>query len=231
MGNIRGGNMNPVTKFLILIIYCILLFLFHNIFIIAFLCFLSLFIFYLSLGFSEIKKRRLILTFSLFILIVNFIFLKGDTYEKLEFSLRMVFRFLGIIFSGILFSKNDPNEFAYSLMKIGVPYRYGFTLVFTFRLVPLFDFESNVIRKAQRARGIELEGVKNILNFVRYTFFPLLYSALERVDSFTQSMEGRCFGIYKTRTFYREINFGKKDYLTTMVMFIILAFSIYWRYL
>ncbi|RLG00878.1 hypothetical protein DRN58_02875 [Thermococci archaeon] len=223
--------MNPVTKFLILIIYCILLFLFHNIFVIAFLCFLSLFIFYLNLGFSEIKKRKLILTFSFFILVLNFVFLKGDIYEKLEFSLRMVLRFLGIVFSGILFSKNDPNEFAYSLMKLGIPYRYGFTLVFTFRLVPLFDFESNIIRKAQRARGIELEGVKNILNFARYTFFPLLYSALERVDSFTQSMEGRCFGIYKTRTFYREINFGKKDYLMTAAAFIILAFSIYWRYL
>ncbi len=223
--------MNPVTKFLILIIYCILLFLFHNIFIIAFLCFLSLSIFWITLGFSEFKKRRLILTFSFFILILNFIFLKGNVSEKLEFSLRMVFRFLGIVFSGILFSKNDPNEFAYSLMKLGVPYRYGFTLVLTFRLVPLFDFESNIIRRAQRARGIELEGVKNILNFARYTFFPLLYSTLERVDSFTQSLEGRCFGLYKKRTFYREINFDKKDYLITTAMFIILVFSIYWRYL
>jgi len=223
--------MNPVTKFLILIIYCILLFLFHNIYIITFLCFLSLFIFYLKEGFSEIRKKKLIIAFSLFILIVNMVFLKSDLYEKLEFSLRMVFRFLGIVFSGILFSKNDPNEFAYSLMKIGVPYRFGFTLVFTFRLVPLFDFESNMIRKAQRARGIELEGVRSVLNFVRYTFLPLLYSALERVDSFTQSMEGRCFGIYKKRTFYRETMFDKKDYLVTIGMFLILAFSIYWRYL
>jgi energy-coupling factor transport system permease protein len=223
--------MNPVTTFFLLILYCILLFLFQDVFIIGALCFLSLALFSVTMGFSEIRRRKMILTFSFFIFLVNMIFLEGAVIDRLAFSLRMVFRFLGIIFSGVLFSQNDPNEFAYSLMKLGIPYRYAFTLVFTFRLVPLFDFESNIIKKAQTARGVHLDGIRGIPNFIRYTFFPLLHSALERVDSFTQSMEGRCFGLYPTRTFYREITFGKGDYLAAAAMIGILGASVYWRYL
>ncbi len=223
--------MNPLTKFFLLIIYCVLLFLFQNVLVIAFLCGISLVIFSLRLGFSAMTRRKIIFSFAVFILIINVIFLEGSLVERLAFSLRMVFRFLGIIFSGMLFAKSDPNTFAYSLMRIGVPYRYAFTLVFTFRLVPLFDMESNIIRKAQLARGVKLDGIKNVFNFVRYTFFPLLYSALERADSFTQSMEGRCFGLYKKRTFYRESGFHREDYLLTVIAGVLLGVSLYWRYL
>ncbi|MEA1993035.1 MAG: energy-coupling factor transporter transmembrane component T [Euryarchaeota archaeon] len=223
--------MNALTKFFILIIYCILLFLFRNIFVIGFLCFLSLLLFCMSLGFSEIIKKKMILFFAFFILVVNLMFLDLSLAERMIFSLRMVFRFLGIIFSGMLFSGSDPNEFAYSLMRLGVAYRYAFTFVLTFRLVPLFDFESNIIRKAQIARGVNLKGVQSIPNSVRYTFFPLLHSALERVDSFTFSMEGRCFGLYRKRTFYREASFHKEDYLLTAAGLIVLFFSLWWRYL
>ena len=223
--------MNAVTKFFILVIYCILLFLFRNLMIIGLLWALSLGLFLMTEGVHGITKRKMILTFSLFVLFVNMIFLEGDIYERSILSFRMVFRFLGIVLSGILFSRNDPNEFAYSLMKLGIPYRYAFTLVFTFRLVPLFDFESNIIKKAQTARGVHLSGIRGIPNLVRYTFFPLLSSALERVDSFTQSMEGRSFGLYSRRTFYREISFDIRDYLVVAGTAGIFGLSVYWRYL
>lgn len=212
-------KLNPLTKFVTVIIYCVLLFLFDNIFVVAAL-FLIPFIIYVR----HFSMSRVVILFSVFIFVVNLIFVEGDLYDRVEFALRIVLRFLGIVFSGMLFSKEDPNEFAHALMRAGLPYRYGMTMVLTFRLIPLFNAESMVIKKAQMARGVDLEGLSSMFNMVKYTFFPWIYSALERADALTISMEGRCFGIYKKRTFCRESAFSYYDY----VWIIFLVFLVWW---
>lgn len=201
-------RLNPLTKFITVIIYCVLLFLFDSIYVVA-LLFVPPFILYVR----NFRMNRFVIVFSAFIFLINLVFVQGDMYYKLEYSLRIVLRFLGIVFSGMLFSKEDPSEFAHALMRVGLPYRYGMIMVFTFRLVPLFSSESVMIRKAQMARGVDLEGVSSVVNFVKYMFFPWIFSALERADAFTLSMEGRCFGIYEERTFLRESVFSLWDLL------------------
>jgi energy-coupling factor transport system permease protein len=200
-------KLNPLTKFVTVIIYCVLLFLIDTIYVVAGLCVIP-FILYVR----QFKIKRFIILFSLLIFFVNAIFIEGDLLYKIEYSLKIVLRFLGIIFSGMLFSKEDPNEFAHSLMKGGLPYRYGMTMVLTFRLIPLFSSESMMIKKAQMARGVNLEGMSSLFNSIKYTFFPWINSALERADALTLSMEGRCFGIYRKRTFYKESVFTYYDY-------------------
>lgn len=212
-------KLNPLTKFITVIVYCVLLFVFDNIYVVA-----SLFVFPFVLYLKNFKISRFIVVFSFFIFFVNVIFIEGDLPYKMEYSLRIVLRFLGIIFSGMLFSKEDPNEFAHALMRAGLPYRYGMTMVLTFRLIPLFNAESMMIKKAQMARGVDLEGVSSLFNVVKYMFFPWIYSALERADALTLSMEGRCFGIYKKRTFCKESVFSYYD----VVWLIVLVFVMWW---
>jgi energy-coupling factor transport system permease protein len=201
-------KLNPLTKFVTVILYCVLLFVVENIYVI-----LALFLIPFFMYIRNFKISKFIIMFSIIIFGINAIFIQGDIYYKLEYSLKIVFRFLGIVFSGMLFSKEDPNEFAHALMKGGLPYRYGMTMVLTFRLIPLFSSESMMIKKAQMARGIDLEGVSSVVNLARYTFFPWIFSALERADALTLSMEGRCFGIFKRRTFCRESVFSYYDYV------------------
>jgi energy-coupling factor transport system permease protein len=201
-------KLNPLTKFITVVAFCVLLFVIDDIYVIA-----GLFAIPFILYIKNFKVNRFIIVFSLVIFGINVIFIQGDLYYRLEYSLRIVLRFLGIIFSGILFSREDPNEFAHALMKIGLPYRYGMTMVLTFRLIPLFSSESMMIKKAQMARGVDLEGVSSIVNMVKYMFFPWIHSALERADTLTVSMEGRCFGVYKKRTFLKESVFSYHDYV------------------
>ncbi len=210
-------KLNPLTKFVTVILYCVLLFLIDETLLI-FALFLVPFVLYIR----TFKINRFVVTFSIFIFFLNAVFIEGDLLYRIEYSSRIVLRFLGIIFSGILFSKEDPNEFAHALMKIGLPYRYGMTMVLTFRLIPLFSSESMMIKKAQMARGVNLEGVRSLFNFVKYTFFPWIFSALERADALTLSMEGRCFGIYKKRTFLRESAFTYYDYLWLFLLICVL---------
>lgn len=200
-------RLNPLTKFITVIVYCVLLFLFDNIYVVA-----GLFVIPFVMYVRNFRMNKFIIVFSLFIFSVNVLFIEGALLYKLEYSLRIVLRFLGIVFSGMLFSKEDPNEFAHALMRVGLPYRYGMTMVLTFRLIPLFSSESMMIKKAQMARGVDLEGVRSVFNLVRYTFFPWIHSGLERADALTLSMEGRCFGMYKKRTFLTESTFSFYDY-------------------
>jgi len=147
----------------------------------------------------------------------------------IERGLDIVVRFLLIIFSSILFvSITDPTLLAYSLVRIGIPYRYAFSLVLALRFLPLFDSENNIVRMAQQSRGISLEvgSIHKILRSVRYTFFPLLVSALSRVDSLSLSMTGRGFGYSDKRTYLRITHWSPSDWaiLAISVIFTIFCF-------
>lgn len=149
----------------------------------------------------------------------------------MERGLDIVVRFLVIVFSSMLFvSVTDPTLLAYSLTKIGIPYRYAFSLVIALRFLPLFDSENNIVRMAQQSRGISLEvgGIHKILRSVRYTFFPLLVSALSRVDSLSLSMTGRGFGYSDKRTYLRTTRWRPSDWALLIISagFTILCFAL-----
>ncbi|MBU7015029.1 MAG: energy-coupling factor transporter transmembrane protein EcfT [Theionarchaea archaeon] len=201
-------RLNSLTKFLTVVVYCVVLFLIDDLVVLA-----GLFVIPFVLYVTRFRVSRFVIMFAVIIFGINAFFIEGDLSYKVEYALRIVLRFLGIVFSGMLFSWEDPNEFAHALMNCGLPYRYGMTMVLTFRLIPLFSTESMTIKKAQMARGIDLEGVPSLLNSVKYTFFPWIYSALERADALTLSMEGRCFGVHRKRTFRKESVFTWQDYV------------------
>jgi energy-coupling factor transport system permease protein len=113
-------------------------------------------------------------------------------------------RFLVIIVaSGLFIATTGPAELAYALMRSGVPYRYGFMLVTMLRFIPVFEMEMSTVRNAQAARGADIDkgGVKSLIKSIRYTFVPLIVSAISKVDCLTVSMDGRAFGYRPHRTF------------------------------
>lgn len=116
----------------------------------------------------------------------------------------------------------SPNDLAYALIQTGVPYRYGFALVTAIRLVPVFEEEASIVYQAQLARGIQYDSrnLKRFLILARQFLLPMLVSALSKVDSLSVSMEGRCFGKYKNRTFLREVHYDWYDYLSLVLLLI-----------
>lgn len=144
----------------------------------------------------------------------------------IERGLAITVRFLVVVFSSMLFiSITDPTLLAHSLTKLGIPYKYSFALVITLRFLPLFDSEMNTVRMAQQSRGISAEvgGLRKILRTIRYTFFPLLVSALSRVDTLSLSMEGRGFGYAENRTYLRKSQWNYSD---SFSLILILGFFI-----
>jgi energy-coupling factor transport system permease protein len=133
-----------------------------------------------------------------------------------ERGLALSIRFLLLIFSSMLFvSVTDPTLLAHSLTRLRIPYRYSFSLVIALRFLPLFDLENHAVRMSQRARGItpEVSGLRKIIRTIQYTFFPLLVSALSRVDSLSMSMDGRGFGYSEDRSYLRRSEWKARDTL------------------
>jgi energy-coupling factor transport system permease protein len=116
---------------------------------------------------------------------------------------QMTLRFVLILGASFLFVLvTDPDRLAHTLIRLGVPYRYGYTLILALRFVPFFRRELVVVREAQRIRGIHpsVRSLAGLRRTIRFTFVPVIVAALLRVDSIAMSMKGRGFGLYARRT-------------------------------
>ena len=129
------------------------------------------------------------------------------TSEGVSMGLRFSGRFLAIIMMSYIFIlTTDPSDLAYALMKIGLPYRYGFMLVTALRLAPVLEDEGRTIYQAQLVRGIRYDQAnpRKVILLAQQFMTPLLISALRRADKLVFSMEGRGFGAQPTRTFRKR---------------------------
>ena len=138
-------------------------------------------------------------------------------------------RFLAFVLTGYLFVlTTEPNNFVYSLMQLGLPYRFGFALITAVRLVPIFANEANTIFQAQVTRGVVYslsapgKFFMNIFQFLKV----LLISTIKKVDAMVLSMEGRSFGAMSKRTFSRRIGYSGRDKLLLFLAFICTAILI-----
>jgi energy-coupling factor transport system permease protein len=151
------------------------------------------------------------------------------TVGGIEAGVYVAARFLSVVFLSYLFVlTTDPNGLAYSLMQVGVPYRYGFVLITALRLVSVFEREGQIVYQAQLARGVRYDtrSLRRFLNLARQFFLPMLVSALSKVDALAISMEGRCFGKYPSRTFLRETNFTRQDVMAMGLLSLVIVAAV-----
>ncbi|MFX1561889.1 MAG: energy-coupling factor transporter transmembrane component T family protein [Promethearchaeota archaeon] len=248
-------HLNPLTKLAILVCVAILtVTLVSEVAALIILAFLLLAYFGASINPLSFSRRlRYILTFALIIALVQLIFTSYGTlifylippilpgfgpYFPITSSgvanaIILALRLINIVLaSGLFVATTDPTLFAVALTHLRLPYRYGFLLVLTLRLVPLFDQEASTVYNAQRIRGINLDQgvIRGFLRRLRYTFIPLIVSALSRVDTLTLAMDGRGFGYAKTRTYLRQSSFTRTDWVITLTG-IILTGIILWHFI
>jgi energy-coupling factor transport system permease protein len=212
-------RMHPIVKVIWLMVLSIsLLILPSPWFILGFLTLLALGFWYAGAGKIQLAGIRLILLTSLLLAGFQFVFIQSGQIwlqiGSLEFTRDGLFsgiyiggRFMGIVLLSYLFVlTTHPGELVYALMRVGVPYRYGYTLITALRMVPLFQIEADTIYKAQIARGMGLDhgGLRGLFTRVRQLLMPLLVSALGKADILAVSMEGRGFGMYPQRTYLRS---------------------------
>ena len=231
-------HLHPLNKFIWLILISIFVFILKDgllIFAVSGWCLIYIFAVYPQIWKMRGFKFVLLTGMSLFVLYVLFDktgvmlfdpgikFLRlssGGIYDGLLYS----GRFMTIVTVSYLFVlTTNPADLAYSLMRVGVPYRIGFMLVTALRLAPQLEDEGQTIYRAQLVRGVRYEdgNIKQLILLIRQFMTPLLVSAVSRADKLVFSMEGRGFGLYQKRTFRQKIKFNGWDVFFDLIMVVI----------
>ncbi len=88
------------------------------------------------------------------------------------------------------------------------------------RFIPILIEETDIIMKAQMARGADFENG----NLVRRAksmaplLVPLFVSAFRRADDLAMAMEARCYVGGSGRTKMKPLRYAKRDYLAYVIL-------------
>jgi energy-coupling factor transport system permease protein len=142
--------------------------------------------------------------------------------ESFYYSLARTALMILMISTGmILISTTRNEELVLGMIRLGLPYRVGFAISTSLRLVPTIASSTMTISQAQRSRGLDLDS-GNLIDRIK-KFLPLLVpvfiSTIRNTNIFAMALESKGFGARDDRTFYLNLQMKKADYF-------ILAFAI-----
>ena len=152
------------------------------------------------------------------------------TVQQLFYQFNITLKYFSIIPMALLFMvATNPSEFAASLNKIGVNYKVAYSVSIALRYIPDVQRDYQDISFAQQARGIDMSKKEKIGKRIKNSasiLMPLIFSSLERIETISSAMELRAFGSNKKRTWYNGRPFKKGDYITIILVSIILVIAI-----
>lgn len=152
------------------------------------------------------------------------------TTEQLFYQLNVTLKYLSVIPIALLFIvATNPSEFAASLNRIGVSYKLAYAVAIALRYIPDVQRDFHEISFAQQARGMDLsknEKLSKRMKNMGSILIPLIFTALERIDTISRAMELRSFGHDKKRSWYSVRSFTSLDFTALAIVTLLLVFSI-----
>lgn len=152
------------------------------------------------------------------------------TAQQLFYQFNITLKYFSIIPMALLFMvATNPSEFAASLNKIGVSYKIAYSVSIALRYIPDVQRDYQDISFAQQARGIDMSKKEKLTKRIKNSasiLMPLIFSNLDRIEAISSAMELRAFGSNKKRTWYNGRPFKLGDYITILVVSIILIIAI-----
>ena len=152
------------------------------------------------------------------------------TAQQLFYQFNITLKYFSIIPMALLFMvATNPSEFAASLNKIGVGYKIAYSVSIALRYIPDVQRDYQDISFAQQARGIDMSKKEKLTKRIKNSasiLMPLIFSSLDRIEAISSAMELRAFGSNKKRTWYNGRPFKLGDYITILVVSIILIIAI-----
>lgn len=137
------------------------------------------------------------------------------TDRGLSFSLLIVLRLIGATMPlTLMLSLTQMNDLSNVMVeKLGIPYKYAFSLTTAIRFIPVFMNDMQAIMEAQTARGVEFD-TKNLFKKIRLILplcVPLLVSSVKRIEYGALSAELRGFHHRKKDSGYKQYRFCIHD--------------------
>jgi energy-coupling factor transport system permease protein len=132
------------------------------------------------------------------------------------YGLATALRVYALVLLSLIFSfTTDASDFIRALVQQWrLPYKIGYGALAAFRFVPMLQSELRVIQAAHRVRGVAGGGgLRGAYVQARRYAVPLLATAIRQAERTALAMDGRAFGAYATRTYYRQCSFSFRDYV------------------
>lgn len=110
------------------------------------------------------------------------------------------------------------------LARFGFPaHEFALMMSITLRFIPLLWEELDKVKKAQLARGAQLDQgwIWQRFKYLIPLFIPLFLSIFRRSDELAQAMESRCYRGNQARTKLRQLSFTRIDGFALGVMLIL----------
>ena len=183
------------------------------------------------------RLRYLLVLLTVWSLVLWNLFVSGDTpiflfvsKESLLFSIARTMLVLLMIIAGVnLISTTRNEELVLGLIKFGLPYRVGFALSTSLRLVPTTADSLQTIAQAQRSRGLDLES-GNILERLRKwlpLLIPVFITTIRSTNIFGMALESKGFGARPKRTFYLQTQMHTLDWVLIILGGVITVTAVY----
>jgi len=230
-------RLDPRTKIIVFLLTFVAILLFQNplwMLPVTLLVLLQLFV---SKSFKNLRRIRYILiVLTVSSLILWNLFSRGSTplfwfitMESLLYSIARTLLMILMISAGmILISTTRNEELVLGMIRLGMPYRVGFAISTSLRLVPTIAANTITISQAQRSRGLDLDS-GNLLTRVR-KFLPLLVpvfiSTIRSTNIFAMALESKGFGAKEKRTNFLRLKMQRADYLVLGFSIVFMVVSI-----
>ena len=132
----------------------------------------------------------------------------------LRFGIATALRVFCLISLSLPFSlTTDSSDFIRALVQQwNLPYRVGYSAMAAFRFVPMLQTELSLIQAAHRVRGISNKGgLRAQYDRLKRYAVPLLATAIRQAERTALAMDGRAFGAFETRTYFKRMAFTPRD--------------------
>jgi len=232
-------KLDPRTKILIILLFSIVIFIINKLPVAAFLLALSLLLrFFVKIPSQNRRYYRFMLAVIVFILLLQMLFGPGERYiikplipdfvpylggigslkwDGILITLIIGCRLIALLALVSIFTvTTGPYQIALGLNRLGLNYRTSYIIVTTFNLIPLFRDEARNIVDAQKLRGMDVfEKGSFIQKLKAYPSLaiPLVLGAMRKAQIIGTAIDARAFGVYKTRTWFQDLEFRRWDYL------------------
>lgn len=195
---------------------------------------ITLFLFGIRAGtLKGIKKllyisATMILLQSVFVRTGHPIFRLGETviltYDGVSLGVSVFLRFLILMLSGLFILNSNISQLTRGLVKLGMPYEIAFMIQLGARFIPVLAEEIGEILNSVQLRGVDLKKVykRKIIRVYISIFLPIVYSIWQKAEKLSVLLEMRGFRMSSERTYYREIQFKRRDYVI-ICLYIFLA--------
>lgn len=138
------------------------------------------------------------------------------TIEGILFAMLLSLRLLAMVIVLPLVSMTTPvHLFTLGLVRMGLPYRFAYTMTTALNLIPLLQAEANTIADAQKLRAFQVFEKGRFLDKLKAypsLVTPLIIGAMRRAQLIAVAMDSRAFGATASRTYIQDIRMGAKDW-------------------